>query len=187
MKHTFLIWLGGLAAMVSGSLLVAVGVLTLSSGFSSGSSSLYRTMEALFAVSLILVPVGFVGFHTLQRQNYGRIGHAGFWVVITASAWLAAALGSYFWGGSDALWVPAWAVPFALVLVWVGFVLYGIATLQAGMLPRWCGVAFIVALPVVVIFDLLVGVLLVGLIWLALGYALWKRRGVATEQPSRVR
>jgi hypothetical protein len=34
---------------------------------------------------------------------------------------------------------------------------------------------------------LVVGVLVVGLMWLALGYALWRRSGVPTEQPSRVR
>ena len=69
----------------------------------------------------------------------------------------------------------------------VGFVLYGAATLQAGILPRWSGVAFIVALPLVVILDLVVGSLVVGLVWLALGFALWRRGDVATEQPSRVR
>ena len=30
------------------------------------------------------------------------------------------------------------------------------------------------------------GVICNGLVWLALGYALWTRRGIAAEQPSRV-
>ncbi len=30
------------------------------------------------------------------------------------------------------------------------------------------------------------GTILYGLLWLALGYALWSRRGMAAEQPSRV-
>lgn len=54
------------------------------------------------------------------------------------------------------------------------------------MLPRWYGLTLIVALPV----SLPVagyGTTLVGLILLALGYALWARRGVTAEQPSRAR
>ncbi len=32
-----------------------------------------------------------------------------------------------------------------------GFLFLGIATLRAGVLPRWCGVALIVALPLVAV------------------------------------
>jgi hypothetical protein len=35
-----------------------------------------------------------------------------------------------------------------LLGVMVGFVLYGAATLQARVLPRWCGVGFIAGLPI---------------------------------------
>jgi len=70
--------------------------------------------------------------------------------------------------------------------VLVGFVLYGAATLQARVLPRWCGVGFIVGWPVTVALGDL-GTVLFGLLWLAIGYVLWSRRGIATEGPSRVR
>ena len=68
----------------------------------------------------------------------------------------------------------------------VGLVLYGAAILQARVLPRWCGILFIIFLPV----GILVGDLQPiwgGLVWLALGYALWSQRGLAAEEPSRVR
>ena len=81
----------------------------------------------------------------------------------------------------------------------VGFVLYGAATLQARVLPRWCGIAFIVFLPVAILLGgyapILGGVastfggyapIWIGLVWLALGYVLWSNRGTAAEQPSRV-
>jgi hypothetical protein len=35
-----------------------------------------------------------------------------------------------------------------LLGVMVGFVLYGVATLQARVLPRWCGVGLIAGLPI---------------------------------------
>jgi uncharacterized membrane protein YidH (DUF202 family) len=73
--------------------------------------------------------------------------------------------------------------------------LYGDATLQANVLPRWCGVAFVAALPVSVATSILGGFLLratnymlfylfswpsifvvFGVVWLMLGSALWMRR-----------
>ncbi len=69
--------------------------------------------------------------------------------------------------------------------VLVGFVLYGAATLQARVLPRWCGVGLIVGLPVTIALENY-GTILFGLLWLALGYMLWSRRGAPAEQPSRV-
>ena len=73
----------------------------------------------------------------------------------------------------------------------VAFVIYGAATLQAGVLPRWCGVAFIVAMPVAPASGFVGPFALVfvtfGLAWLALGCALWARGGAAAGRPSRAR
>ena len=62
----------------------------------------------------------------------------------------------------------------------VGFVLSGVATLMAGLLPRWCGLLLIVCLPLA---GAVAGVLgepgggiALGLVWLALGYVLASRR-----------
>jgi hypothetical protein len=56
-------------------------------------------------------------------------------------------------------------------------------------------VGFIVAVPVFIVgavalggvFGEGAGEILFGLLWIALGYVLWSRRGTAAEQPSRVR
>ena len=98
----------------------------------------------MFLVALLLLLVGLVGFHTLQKGNYGRIGRAGFYTVIAAaSAQIVAALVRL--AGSTALEFLDFV---GLIGVMVGFVLYGAATLQARVLPRWCGVGFIAGLPV---------------------------------------
>ncbi len=76
----------------------------------------------------------------------------------------------------------------------VGFVLYGAATLQARVLPCWCGVGFIVTLPVWLAVSLVLGNeyggslggLLFGFLWLGLGYVLFCRSCTATEQPARL-
>ena len=76
------------------------------------------------------------------------------------------------------------------MLMIVGMMLYGAATLQARVLPRWCGLGFVVVPPLVLVLEVLLegyGEVLFGLLWLAVGYALWSRRGTAEGQPSRVR
>ena len=70
--------------------------------------------------------------------------------------------------------------------IMVGLVLYGAATLQARVLPRWCGIALIVSLPVTILLEDYGGIFF-GLVWLALGYMLWSHRGASSEQRSRVR
>jgi hypothetical protein len=78
------------------------------------------------------------------------------------------------------------------ILGWlVGFPLLGIATFRAKVLPGWCGL-LLTAYPAVFLlaFSLVnfygeVRVLL-GLPWLAFGYALWSRRGAPARQPSPV-
>jgi len=65
----------------------------------------------------------------------------------------------------------------------VGFVVYGVATLRAKVLPLWFGFALIVSMPISLPLGAY-GTTLFGLIMLALGYALWSRKGASTEQPS---
>ena len=143
------------------------------------------------ALSLALV-VGIAGFHELQKGNYGRIGPAGVYTVFVAllTVWLSIApywlLEGPMGPGHRVLVVGG------LLVTLVGFVLYGAATLQAGVFPRWCGVAFIGPLPATVAFTLIpllgqaTALIVFGLVWLALGYALWKRTGAPTR-PRRLR
>jgi hypothetical protein len=137
-------------------------------------------LDILLAVALLLLAVGLVGFHALQKGNYGRIGRAGLYTAIAGS--LAQALGFVY---------ALLDVEAALVLIagslgmLVGFVLYGVATLRARVLPRWYSIVFIIFWPVAILLGDYAPIW-IGLVWLALGYALWSRRGVAAEQPSRV-
>jgi hypothetical protein len=152
-------------------------------------------LDPLLVVALLLLAAGLVGFHALQKGSYGRIGRAGFYTAIAGC--LAQALGLVGLLAGTA--VLGWLLIVGSLGLLVGFVLYGAATLQARVLPRWCGIAFIVFLPVAILLGgyapILGGVastfggyapVWIGLVWLALGYVLWSHRGAAAEQPSRV-
>jgi len=137
--------------------------------------------DALLLIGYFLAAVGLVGFHTLQKGNYGRIGRGGFYTAIVGSVAAVLATAVLLVGDAGLDWLHG--VGF-LVLI-VGYILYGAATLQARVLPRWCGVAFIVVGPL----GLLAGeytVVVFGLVWLALGYVLWSQSGQAAQSPSRV-
>lgn len=86
--------------------------------------------------------------------------------------------------GSLALgWI---SYPWGTIGMLVGFVLYGLATLRARVLPRWYGLALIVCMPVSLPLATY-GTALFGLILGVLGYVLWSRKDTITEQPPRVR
>jgi hypothetical protein len=164
---------GGVAAMLAGIVFLVDEILNLM------NPAPY--LDIMFIVAMLLVVAGLVGFHTLQIESYGRIGQAAFYTVVVSS--LSQLLGLVLLlSGSTAL---LWLVSVGTLGVLVGFVLYGAATLQAKVLPRWCGVAFIVAFPVAVLLGGYAYFWL-GFVWLALGYALWSRRGETVGQLSRV-
>ena len=182
MSSSDLIRWGGIAAMAAGVVWVISGILAVVyQGVHAPGTFADYLVEGSFAVGLLLTVVGMVGLHALQKENYGRIGRGGFWTVVVAS------MGQVFGtvvllAGSTAL---AWLVfPVGVLAVLVGFVLYGAATLQARVLPRWCGVGLIVGLPVAIALGLYGGNILFGLLWLALGYLLLQR--AQAERPSRV-
>jgi hypothetical protein len=71
----------------------------------------------------------------------------------------------------------------------LGLLLLAIATLAANVLPRWYGWALLVGLLGLLLNSHLLpdggGFILFGLVWLVLGYALWKEQTVVSG-PSKV-
>ena len=56
--------------------------------------------------------------------------------------------------------------------VLLGFMALGAATLRLGVLPRWCGVLLIICLPLAIALGDYGGGAVLGLLWLAVAYAL---------------
>lgn len=170
---------GALALMLGGLTWAVLGLSTMV-GYLQAIPG--REDVVLFIVAHLLTAAGLVGLHVLQRDGYGLLGRAGLYVALAAVA--ARVLGAVvFLAGSSAL---EWISPPTTLGMLVGFVLYGVATLRAGVLPRWYGLALaftmLVSLPLAVY-----GTTLFGLILMVLGYVLWSRREAANEQPARVR
>jgi hypothetical protein len=158
---------GALGLMGSGVMWVATGI------FDSFGLFTDFTVVALPMAALVLLVVGMEGLHALQKASYGILGLVGFLTVVAGA--LAQVLGLIFLAAgivSALLWL---ASPIGPLVMLIGWVLYGAATLQARVLPRWCGVLFIVSLPVAMIlesyWDLLFGLsgdIFLGLVLLIL-------------------
>jgi hypothetical protein len=97
--------------------------------------------------------------------------------------------------GSDILeWLyenPSYGFQLGINLLLVGLWLLSIATVRARVLPRWCGLALI-GVVVITIFGVILSPFLisaggsfvvVGLIWAALGYALWSEKVASVQLP----
>lgn len=153
---------GAVSFVLGGVARIALTLALLAIGPRAGLGSFVPVMYILAVLFLI---GGVVGLHALQKNAYGRIGRAGFYTVIVSS--VAQILGLVvLLAGSEAL---VWLLSIGPLGVLVGFALYGAATLQARVLPRWCGVAFIIALPITILLGVYGGNIWLGLIWLALG------------------
>ena len=176
MPSSGLIRWGGLATMLAG--VAFAGSALVGLAFGLGPNALLPAL--LFACAFGLLAVGFVGFHALQKANYGLIGRAGFYLLVVVFSVLFVGRVVLALSGSETYWI----LDVGSLGVLVGFVLYGVATLQARVLPLWCGVAIIVGLPLrFAMFPIDPwGLVVFGLLWLALGYVLWSRSEAVAEQ-----
>ena len=179
MSSSDLIRWGGLAAMGAGVLFIVYSLLS----FAVGKGDEPGPLDVLAILAYVLEVVGLLGFHALQGSNYGRIGRAGLYTTIGAIVLWEFLILTGLLGSDVGL---GWLVAVGVLGTLVGLVLYGAATLQARVLPRWCGIAFIILVPVAILLVDYAS-LWEGLVWLALGYGLWSHRGAAAEQPARVR
>jgi len=175
MSSSDLIRWGGAAATAGGVVWVVEGLELLTIPESA-------VTDGQFSIAALYIVGSFVGFHALQKDNYGQIGQAGFWTVVVATLALVVGLIASLPGSTALEGIELF--PVETVAVFIGFVLYGAATLQARVLPRWCGIGFIFGPFMFLLGDL--AVIQFGLLWLALGYMLWSQRDTSVGQPSRV-
>ena len=214
MKPNLIRWgaLGALLAAVAGIALFIVDVATVGPqvGPQGPEASTFGLPTSYLIVPALIVGAvgmlgGLVGLHARQAMIYGKLGKIGFWAAFMGFAIFltflgATSIGDLFPRGSTPPLIRGYylsliinLVPLGLGLLamLVGFVLLGIATLRARVLPRWCGAALIVVPPLLVALRLEVrgipgGGIAFGLVWLALGYVLWSHRGAETRwRPTR--
>jgi hypothetical protein len=159
--------------MLAGVVWIASGIIDMVLMEGQGSASL---QEVLFIVALVGVLGGLVGLHARQTPRYGWLGMAGFLAAFIGSTLLLIALVLTFVLRSDVL-DPI--LTLGLLGALVGLVLLGAATLRVGVLPRWCGLVLMVCLPVAIALGDYGGGIVLGLVWLVVGYILLSQRDVS--------
>ena len=195
---------GALGALLAGAALMMSFMIVIADFVDSGLvpvfgfpySDLGRTT---YVVALMSILWGLVGLHARQEKRYGWLGATGFLVAYVGGTLALVGLG-LIWlfrgdvlGQEPAITLGLSGMVAGLTLLGVGFLLLGIATLRASALPGWCGVTLIIAFIAILVsvaFPASPGsyavMFVLGLVWLALGYVLWKERRRSATQAQRI-
>lgn len=157
--------------MLAGLAWVVVGVMALVSMRPN------PLVGASLVIALVGTLLGLVGLHTRQANSYGELGGMGFLLAFAGGSVMLVSLVLVFLG----LAIGSFGQFFGLLMLVMGLVLLGVATLRAGTLPRWYGVALIVAATALLALVGYGGNIVFGLVWLGLGYVLWAGRGEVAQ------
>ena len=197
MSSSNLIRWSGLSALVGGALMIVSDVINavLFPGEQSSQVMLtgsWLTIQILGLVALALITLGLVGMYACQVQQAGTLGLIAFVMTFGGMLMVFGLLwGEPFLGPLVAEQAPgllsaepsgALAVGsiFSIVLFAMGWLLFGLASLRAGMLPRGAAallivgalLSFVLTLLNLPLFSVVLGA---ALIWT--GYALWSGTG----------
>jgi hypothetical protein len=174
----------GLVGVLAGVLFIALGLiwLLLQPHYWAASSFYDYLSIALFSCALLALVGGLVGLHARQTGRCGKM--EGLEKISFFLAVLGATVAAVSNVAEDGFHIPLMggvfiASTFSLLL---GLLLLAIATLGANVLPRWYGWSLLFGLLGLLLNNHLLpdggGMILFGLTWIVLGYALWKDQGV---------
>lgn len=204
MSTASLIRWGGLISLLAGILFVLAALIhPAGEDLAAYNSPNWVAAHLLGWVSVMLMQLGLVGLYARQREETAWIGLVGFVLAFIGTAFagtiqfmvatiipLVAAKATPIF--DQARTPPGFAVPLFALGFGLGYILFGIATMRAGVLPRWSGLLLSIgvssfmfaevsreasllsgALPHV-IGDSGAAVFGLGLAWM--GYALWSEK-----------
>jgi len=194
----------GLSLVVAGVLLVVGTIIRPADVPESIATNLWVVALYLFLGSVIFGVFGTFGLYARQVKEAGLLGLVGFLMLIVArllftgltffEAFIIPVLATEapqfiggLFAGEISLGVLETVILVAGPLEVIGGLLFGIAIIRAGILPRWAAILFIIGIvpgrfaPEVVVRISSV-VLGIGLAWL--GYALWSERREKASEPS---
>jgi hypothetical protein len=185
----------GLAAMLGGALWALWSVGFNFVGWGEPGTLVYERYEAfnrLLPLALLPVIAGILGLHAVQRRSYGPLGKAGFVTILVGLGLAIAGSVGEFWvftaqpygvaGGRDASWTIYLLGHLSLA---IGSVLFGIATVRAGILPRNAAMLFAMLGAAAVVP--VAGAILFAIPFIWLGYALWSGGYATVRQPAPVK
>ena len=203
----------GLAAVIAGALTIVTQILHPANDPSEVGTGSWAIAHYLFLGYFVFALLGLTGIYAKQVEQAGVLGLVGFLALFVALplstplVFLEAAIlpvlageapqfveGFFevFAGPGSQTNLGALGGAFVVVLLLsiIGGLLFGIATIRAGVFPRWAAILYLVGV-VSIILAFLVGDLgarisgvVTGLAIAWLGYALWSERGEEASQPS---
>ena len=205
-------WSGG-AAIAAGLIFAAYQPIHPPEVLASVTTSAWAILTPVKTVMCLLFLLGWTGLYARQVKEAGWLGLAGFlllslsWALQTAFVFAEAFLmpllattapkfvdGYLGIGAGRASEVNLGALPALYTLVGISYVLggllFGIATLRVGILPRWAAGLLAVAsalTPAAALFPHQIqrlAAIPVGLALVWLGYALWSERREQASEPS---
>jgi hypothetical protein len=198
MSSSELIRWSGLAAVAGGVSLAIAEVVALSFfgyDFSrTATTGTYALYSVLVMITGVLLPLGLVGLYVRQLEASGPLGLVGFVVAFIGTVLVA----GFFWSSAFVAPILAVEAPQLLavsslpgffrsfIVFGLGWLLFGVATLRAGVYPRGAVVLLIVGAVLIVIRLPLISVVLdAAVAWM--GYVLFTGRDIAAGRPRRRR
>ncbi len=170
LSSTLIKW-SGPAAVLAGILYIIQAVMGVVQPQGEVFTSRYDYLfEAVFVVALLATLVALGGLHIRQSGRTGRLGMASFLAAFVGTGLLLVSAAATLVAGQNTLDL---FFLLGVLASMIGVILFGISVIRAKVLPRWCGVALMLGLPSSVLFANIGGGMLLGLTWIALGYALW--------------
>lgn len=148
----------------------AMGLIKPQTDVFSGLSD--YVLEAIFVIALIATIFALLGYHWYAQNRYGRAGSIGLWLTVIGTGLITISALATLFAGQNSLG-PAFLGGVLLALI--GYVVLGITTLRAKVLPLWCGAALIFGFPLSIFLSAVGGAILFGLAWLTIGYYLMRQ------------
>jgi hypothetical protein len=183
----------GLAALVGGGLLVAFGVVEFlllgnQPDSEAAASGAWILVQGAYLVADMLIGLGLVGLYMRQAQEAGTLGVIAFvlafiggmmtagvtWSEAFFGAWLAKAAPELL--DADPTGVVVAGVLLSYGLFALGWLLFGWASLRAGVLPRGAAILLMIGavlFALVGLLDLPFATVVVGVAVAWMGVALW--------------
>jgi hypothetical protein len=162
----------------------------------------------LYTLFCALFLLGLPGLYSAQSERFGRLGLVSFLMLFFGTLFFAVANYYGFIAPLLATQAPAMlnainAYPHVaalngllIVSFFPGFIVFGVATLRAGLLPRQVGMLLAIGSPLYLlggalgqlVYDALWSVAIVGALFLGLGlawagYSLWSNKATLVVQP----
>ncbi len=198
MSSSELIRWSGLAAVAGGVSLAIAEVVALSFfgyDFSrTATTGTYALYSVLIMITGVLLPLGLVGLYVRQSEAAGPLGLGAFVVAFIETVLVA----GFFWSSAFVAPILAVEAPQLLdvrslpgffrsfIVFGLGWLLFGVATLRAGIYPRAPAVLLIVGSVLIVIRLPLTSIVLdAAVAWM--GYVLFTGRDIAAGRPRRRR